>query len=71
MDFIITIGLLYLAYRTYQWYSNLQDQARHGDDIHRVSEEEMDLNDDHQPGRDDDYIDYEEIREDPEEGRSA
>lgn len=60
MDIIITIALVYLAYRGYSWYTSMQKQVKGGDDIREVREE--DLDDAPASGREDDYIDYEEIK---------
>jgi len=63
MDIIITIALVYLAYRGYTWYTNLQAQVRGGDDIREVREEDLNINaTPEQPGRESDYIDYEEVK---------
>lgn len=58
MDLLITLGLIYLAYRGYRWYNNVQEQARVGGT--------------RPPGQapegsaPDDYIDYEEINDEDE-----
>lgn len=53
MDLLLTLGLIYLAYRGYRWYDGMQQQVQSGDnDPDRVSPQE---------GREDDYIDYEEV----------
>lgn len=57
MDLIITIALVYFAYRGYQWYTRMQDQVSQGPppnpniDITPPEEAESD-----------DYIDYEEVK---------
>lgn len=67
MDFLLTIALIYFAYRGYQWYTALQNQVRGGDGLREVPEEDdMPLDDltvtkRAEPLRDDDYIDYEEV----------
>jgi len=63
MDIIITIALVYLAYRGYSWYTNMQKQVRGNDGIREVREEDFDINaTPEQPGRESDYIDYEEVK---------
>lgn len=53
MDLLLTLGLIYLAYRGYRWYNGLQQQVRSGDrDPNRVNPRDK---------REDDYIDYEEV----------
>ena len=62
MDFLFTLVLVYLAYRGYQWYQNVQAQV-HG--AQRPPEVDADADFHHpaqpQPGDEDDYIDYEEV----------
>lgn len=53
MDLLLTLGLIYLAYRGYRWYSGLQNQVQAGDSYPE--------NDPIQKGREEDYIDYEEV----------
>ena len=60
MDIIITIALVYLAYRGYSWYNNLQKQVRGADGIREVREEDLEAA--APSGNEDDYIDYEEIK---------
>jgi len=60
MDIIITIALVYLAYRGYSWYTNLQKQVRGADGIREVREEDFDAAP--ASGSEDDYIDYEEVK---------
>lgn len=62
MDFIITIGLLYLAYRGYQWYQRLQGEVRGDGKIREVREDELFDAAPPPATREDDYIDYEEIK---------
>jgi hypothetical protein len=62
MDIIITIALVYLAYRGYSWYTSMQQQVRGGDNIREVREEDIDTDAGRASGGDDDYIDYEEIK---------
>jgi hypothetical protein len=68
MDILITIGLVYLAYRGYNWYSVLQQQMKGKTPLREVAEEEEEdvldditVKDAPQPLRDD-YIDYEEVK---------
>ena len=62
MDFIITIALIYFAYRGYQWYGRLQEQVKAGPppnpSVRRGFDEPIDVS----PDRDNDYIDYEEVK---------
>lgn len=60
MDIIITIALVYLAYRGYSWYTGMQKQVQGGENLREVREEDFDNAP--APGREDDYIDYEEIK---------
>jgi hypothetical protein len=69
MDILITIGLVYLAYRGYNWYNALQQQVKGKTPLREVPEEEEEdvldditVKDAPQPLRDDDYIDYEEVK---------
>jgi len=59
MDLLITLVLIYVAYRGYRWYANLQEQVNAGRnrDPFRVSGEP----DTDQRRNDEDYIDYEEV----------
>ncbi|SEQ86903.1 hypothetical protein [Neolewinella agarilytica] len=60
MDLIITIALVYLAYRGYQWYSAMQAQVNQGPPPPpRVDDDTVEISD--QPDNDTDYIDYEEL----------
>ena len=52
MDLIITLLLNYLAYRGYHWYNGLQQQVRSGESA---------SNDAIHKGKEEDYIDYEEV----------
>lgn len=53
MDLLLTLGMIYLAYLGFRWYSRLQQQVQAGqDDPSRV---------DPQRGKEEDYIDYEEV----------
>ena len=65
MDFIITIALIYFAYRGYQWYTNVQRQARMngGGQPPEVDASEFDRPTGTQAGDENDYIDYEEVKE--------
>ncbi len=61
MDLIWTIVLVYLAYRGYQWYNGLQAQVKGGD---RPPQVDADFEPPHpHPGDEDDYIEYEEVKE--------
>lgn len=64
MDVIITIALIYFAYRGYKWYQNIQAQALGGTDKPREVDADMDFSDagTPQPGDEDDYIEYEEVK---------
>lgn len=69
MDILITIGLVYLAYRGYSWYNALQEQVKSDKPLREVPEEDeedtlddISIKDTPQPLRDDDYIDYEEVK---------
>jgi hypothetical protein len=61
MDILITIALIYLAYRGYSWYASLQEQIK-GSTPREVEDEEIVINPNPQPGSEDDFIDYEEIK---------
>ena len=61
MDFIITIGLLYLAFRGYQWYQRIQGEVKGDGKIREVREEDL-YAEPPAPEVDDSYIDYEEIK---------
>ncbi|OAV43278.1 hypothetical protein [Lewinella sp. 4G2] len=64
MDFLFTALFIYLAYRGYTWYQNVQAQVKGA-----PRPPEVDVNTDFhdprqpQPGDEDDYIDYEEIKD--------
>ena len=61
MDLILTILLIYLAYRGYNWYTRLQDQVKAGpppDQKIRGEEEVIDITYE----EDDDYIDFEDVK---------
>lgn len=60
MDILITLALVYFAYRGYNWYTAMQ--ARSKDPEIRDVDEEAFINPNPESGRDDDYIDYEEIK---------
>lgn len=62
MDILITLGLVYAAYRGYQWYTNIQNQVDGPGRPRKVNEEELADNPPPQPGSEDDYIDYEEVK---------
>lgn len=52
MDLIVTLVMIYLAYRGYRWYSGLQKQVQSG---------QGNINDPIQKRSEEDYIDYEEV----------
>lgn len=52
MDLLLTLLLIYLAYRGYRWYSALQQQVQSGNGTPQ---------DPIQAGSEEDYIDYEEV----------
>lgn len=62
MDILITIAVVYFAYRGYQWYTNIQNQVNGAGRPREVNEEDLAANPPPQPGSEDDYIDYEEIK---------
>ena len=59
-DLVLTIFLLWAAYRGYQWYQRVQGQVgpgrRPSDKLHDRPEAEP------EPEERDDYIDYEEVK---------
>lgn len=63
MDILITIAVIYFAYRGYQWYQDLQAQALGGSRKPPEVDADADMRDASvpQPGEEDDYIDYEEV----------
>jgi hypothetical protein len=61
MDILITIALIYFAYRGYSWYSSMQEQIK-GSAPREVEDEEIVINPQPGPGSEDDFIDYEEIK---------
>jgi hypothetical protein len=57
-DLILTLVVVYLGYRGYSWYANMQEQVKSGQQPpHQVGNDQPT---DHRP-KDDDYIDYEEV----------
>jgi len=58
MDIIVTVAVIYLAYRGYSWYTATQERLRAESRPPIVDDSEFDQanNDD-----DGDYIDYEEV----------
>ena len=72
-DLLLTIALIYFAYRVYQWYQRTREQPRAGAG---AAPREVPLDQfgrdpiATQPGDDNDYIDYEEIKE-PQPGRRS
>jgi len=67
MDILITIGLVYVAYRGYSWYQHLQNQVKGPSEFREVRKEEEDDRPDvvitkAPKAGDDDYIEYEEIK---------
>lgn len=63
MDLIITLALIYFAYRGYQWYSNVQEQVRQGPppprNVRPGHDEPIDVSP--REDGDTDYIEYEEV----------
>lgn len=55
-DLLLTIALIWFAYRGYQWYQRVQGRMGPGRKPHDK------LHDMPQPEERDDYIDYEEIK---------
>ena len=64
MDIIWTIVLVYVAYRGYQWYQGIQAQVSGGKRPSEVPADDLDPPPTPQPGDEDDYIEYEEIKTD-------
>ncbi|NJC28251.1 hypothetical protein [Neolewinella antarctica] len=64
MDFLITIALIYFAYRGYQWYQATQAQVKSGGQQPPEVDADFDFDSPTrpQPGDENDYIDYEEIK---------
>ena len=64
-DLVVTIALIYFAYRAYGWYQSLRNQAGSGGvPLREVRTDER--GEDPivtQPGDENDYIEYEEIKE--------
>lgn len=60
MDILITLALVYLAYRGYNWYTTMQARIKNPD-IREVDDEAF-VHPNPEPGAEDDYIDYEEIK---------
>lgn len=58
MDLIITLLLVYVAYRGYRWYSRLQEGIAPGPPPGRT----IDVTPPPPAAEDDDYIDYEEVK---------
>lgn len=58
MDIIVTVALIYLAYRGYSWYSATQERLRNETKPPIIDEREFD-----RPAADDEgeFIDYEEV----------
>jgi hypothetical protein len=61
MDILITIALIYFAYRGYNWYTSMQEQLK-GSVPREVEDEEIVVNPSPGPGSEDDFIDYEEVK---------
>ncbi|WP_420458716.1 hypothetical protein [Neolewinella sp.] len=54
-DLLLTIALIYFAYRGYQWYTHMKQQVKGGPPPpHNIDHSE--------PEERDDYIDYEEVK---------
>ena len=54
-DLLLTIALIWFAYRGYQWYQRMQTQVGPG----RKPHDKIDIT---PPEERDDYIDYEEVK---------
>ena len=61
-DLVLTILLIIVAYKGYQWYTKLQAQVKAGPKPPPEVEPDLDLSAHPQPGDENDYIDYEEIK---------
>lgn len=59
MDILITIALVYFAYRGYQWYTNVYEEVNGPKWPREVHEDEFANTP--PPANEDDYIDYEEV----------
>ena len=61
-DLLLTIALVYFAYRGYQWYARVQEQAKvnGGTPLRELEEDQLDQHP--QPGDENDYIEYEEMK---------
>jgi hypothetical protein len=57
MDFIFTLVAIYLAYRGYQWYTNIQGRVESGRDRRPPLDPRPE-----EPEDNDDFIDYEEVK---------
>ncbi|MBC6996348.1 hypothetical protein QWY85_20035 [Neolewinella lacunae] len=60
MDTIITLLLIYAAYRGYKWYSAVQERVNAGPPPHPGVGDETNGKTNNR-GREDDYIEYEEL----------
>ena len=63
MDLIWTLVVVYLAYRGYKWYQTLQSQVKGADRPPRMDLDEEVPAAHPRPGDEDDYIEYEELKE--------
>jgi hypothetical protein len=57
MDFIFTLVAIYLAYRGYQWYTNVQRQVKGP-----KRRPPLDITPEEREEDNDDFIDYEEVK---------
>ena len=58
MDIIVTVALIYLAYRGYTWYTSMQERVRSGPPPPTYLDDESFPTPEEDEG---DYIDYEEV----------
>ena len=63
-DLLLTIAVIFLGYKGYQWYTNLQSQVKPGPEAPPEVDADADFHDPAhpQPGDENDYIDYEEVK---------
>ncbi len=60
-DLFLTIALIYVAYRGYNWYTAIQARVQGGPGNQEVEDEEIIITRTPKAGGDDDFIEYEEI----------
>lgn len=60
-DLFLTLALIYVAYRGYNWYTAVQARVQGGPGQQEVDEEEISINRNPATSREDDFIDYEEV----------